>query len=273
MKEKARKSELFGDEIKVLKKQGLWYKRSFMNKSSTVFIIACIATLVDGLTVYYTLNPILKGNMIMNLLLTITASAILDIFPSYWVDSIEEIKNHQDFTVKLMMIISVVAWVFVFICLCVVRVYGWQFVLQSTLQEQYSNQASNVNMFTPVLDKTLGIIIMLFLCFVNFATSAAVLLATAITHVSEETMKSRQKFSIKTVLNQIHFKKEMEKEQLEDVIASDFEAYENAKHERFKAEAKAEADRQRRIAVEDLARELSDSDVSTKLLSNNVKGE
>lgn len=274
MKEKARKSELFGDEIKVLKKQGLWYKRSFMNKSSTVFIIACIATLVDGLTVYYTLNPILKGNMIMNLLLTITASAILDIFPSYWVDSIEEIKNHQDFTVKLMMIISVVAWVFVFICLCVVRVYGWQFVLQSTLQEQYSIKESNVDMlFIPVLDKTLGIIIMLFLCFVNFATSAAVLLATAITHVSEETMKSRQKFSIKTVLNQIHFKKEMEKQQLEDVIASDFEAYENAKHERFKAEAKAEADRQRRIAVEDLARELSDSDVSTKLLSNNVKGE
>lgn len=86
-------------------------------------------------------------------------------------------------------------------------------------------------------------------------------------------MKSRQKFSIKTVLNQIHFKKEMEKQQLKDVIALDFEAYENAKNERFKAEAKAEADRQRRIAVEDLARELSDSDVSTKLLSNNVKGE
>lgn len=274
MKEKARKRELFGDEIKVLKKQGLWYKRSFMNKSSTVFIIACIATLVDGLTVYYTLNPILKGNMIMNLLLTITASAILDIFPSYWVDSIEKIKNHQDFTVKLMMIISVVAWVFVFICLCVVRVYGWQFVLQSTLQEQYSIKESNVDMlFIPVLDKTLGIIIMLFLCFVNFATSAAVLLATAITHVSEETMKSRQKFSIKTVLNQIRFKKEMEKQQLEDVIASDFEAYENAKHDGFKAEAEAEANRQRKIAVEDLARELSDSDVSTKLLSNNVKGE
>lgn len=124
---------------------------------------------------------------------------------------LRKIKNHQDFTVKLMMIISVVAWVFVFICLCVVRVYGWQFVLQSTLQEQYSIKESNVDMlFIPVLDKTLGIIIMLFLCFVNFATSAAVLLATAITHVSEGTMKSRQKFSIKTVLNQIRFKKEME---------------------------------------------------------------
>lgn len=268
MKEKARKRELFGDEIKVLKKQGLWYKQNFMNKSSTVFIIACIATLVDGLTIYYTLNPILKGNMVMNLLLTITASAILDIFPSYWVDSIEKIKNHQDFTVKLMMIISVVAWVFVFVCLCVVRIHGWQFVLQRTLQEQFSNQESNVDMFIPVLDKTLGIIIMLFLCFVNFATSAAVLLATAITHVSEDTMKSRQKFSIKTLLNQVRFNKEMEKQQLEDVIASDFEAYENAKHDGFKVEAEAEANRQRKIAVEDLARELSDSDVSTKLLGN-----
>ncbi len=268
MKEKTTSKELFDDEIKVLKRQGLWYKQNFMNKSSTVFIIACIATLVDGLTVYYTLNPILKGNMVMNLLLTITASAILDIFPSYWVDSIDKIKNHQDFTVKLMMIISVVAWMFVFVCLCVVRIHGWQFVLQSTLQEQYSNQESNVDMFIPVLDKTLGIIIMLFLCFINFATSAAVLLATAITHVSEETMKSRQKFSIKTVLNQIRFKKEMEKQQLEDVIASGFEAYENAKHDGFKAEAEAEANRQRKIAVEDLARELSDSDVSTKLLGN-----
>lgn len=268
MKEKARKRELFGDEIKVLKKQGLFYKQNFMNKSSTVFIIACIATLVDGLTIYYTLNPILKGNMVMNLLLTITASAILDIFPSYWVDSIEKIKNHQDFTVKLMMIISVVAWVFVFVCLCVVRIHGWQFVLQRTLQEQFSNQESNVDMFIPVLDKTLGIIIMLFLCFVNFATSAAVLLATAITHVSEDTMKSRQKFSIKTLLNQVRFNKEMEKQQLEDVIASDFEAYENAKHDGFKVEAEAEANRQRKIAVEDLARELSDSDVSTKLLGN-----
>ena len=197
MKEKTKSKELFDGEIKVLKKQGLWYKQNFMNKSSTVFIIACIATLVDGLTVYYTLNPILKGNMVMNLLLTITASAILDIFPSYWVDSIEKIKNHQDFTVKLMMIISVVAWVFVFVCLCVVRIHGWQFVLQRTLQEQFSNQESNVDMFIPVLDKTLGIIIMLFLCFVNFATSTAVLLATAITHVSEDTTKSRQKFSIR----------------------------------------------------------------------------
>lgn len=274
MKEKARKRELFGDEIKVLKKQGLWYKQSLLNKSTTVLIIACIATLVDGLTVYYTLNPILKGNMVMNLLLTITASAILDIFPSYWVDSIEKIKNHQDFTVKLMMIISVVAWVFVFVCLCVVRIHGWQFVLQRTLQEQFSNQESNVDMFIPVLDKTLGIIIMLFLCFVNFATSAAVLLATAITHVSEDTMKSRQKFSIKTLLNQVRFNKEMEKQQLEDVIASDFEAYENAKHDGFKVEAEAEANRQRKIAVEDLARELSDSDVSTKLLGNTKsKGE
>lgn len=273
MKDKTQSKELFDDEIKVLKKQGLWYKQSLLNKSTTVLIIACIATVVDGLTVYYTLNPILKGNMVMNLLLTITASAILDIFPSYWVDSIEKIKNHQDFTVKLMMIISVVAWVFVFVCLCVVRIHGWQFVLQSTLQEQYSNQESNVDMFIPVLDKTLGIIIMLFLCFVNFATSAAVLLATAITHVSEETMKSRQKFSIKTVLNQLRFKKEMKKQQLEDVIASDFEAYENAKHDGFKVEAEAEANRQRKIAVEDLARELSDSDVSTKLLGNNNKGE
>lgn len=268
MKDKTKSKELFDDEIKILKKQGLWFKQNFMNRSSTVFIIACIATLVDGLTVYYTLNPILKGNMVMNLLLTITASAILDIFPSYWVDSIEKIRKHKDFTVKLFLIISVMAWMFVFVCLCVVRIHGWQFVLQSTLQEQYSNQESNVDMFIPVLDKTLGIIIMLFLCFVNFATSAAVLLATAITNVSEETMKSRQKFSIKTVLNQLRYKKEMEKQQLEDVIASDFEAYENAKHERFKAEAKAEADKQRRIAVEDLARELSDSDVSTKLLGN-----
>jgi hypothetical protein len=274
MKEKARKRELFGDEIKVLKKQGLWYKQNFMNKSSTVFIIACIATLVDGLTVYYTLNPILKGNMVMNLLLTITASAILDIFPSYWVDSIEKIKNHKDFTVKLFLITSVVAWVFVFICLCVVRIHGWQFVLQSTLQEQYSNQESNVDMFIPVLDKTLGIIIMLFLCAVNIATSAAVLLATAITHTPEEIMKSRQKFSIKTLLNQLSLKKDTEKQQLEDVIASDFEAYENAKHDGFKAEAESEAQRQRKIAVEDLARELSDSDVSTKLLGNTEsKGE
>lgn len=210
MKDKTKSKELFDDEIKVLKKQGLWFKQNFMNRSSTVFIIACIATLVDGLTVYYTLNPILKGNMVMNLLLTITASAILDIFPSYWIDSIEKIRKHQDLTVKLMMIISVVAWMLVFVCLSVVRIHGWQFVLQSTLQEQYSIKESNVSMFIPVLDKTLGIIIMLFLCFVNFATSAAVLLATAITHVSEETMKSRQKFSIKTVLNQIHFKKEME---------------------------------------------------------------
>lgn len=268
MKEKTKSKELFDDEIKVLKKQGLWYKQNFMNKSSTVFIIACIATLVDGLTVYYTLNPILKGNMIMNLLLTITASAILDIFPSYWVDSIEKIRNHKDFTVKLFLIISVMAWMFVFICLCVVRIHGWQFVLQSTLQEQYSNQESNVDMFIPVLDKTLGIIIMLFLCFVNFATSAAVLLATAITHTPEGIMKSRQKFSIKTLLNQLSLKKDAEKQQLEDVIASDFEAYENAKHDGFKVEAEAEANRQRKIAVEDLARELSDSDVSTKLLGN-----
>lgn len=272
MKEKTTSKELFDDEIKILKKQGLWFKQNFMNKSSTVFIIACIATLVDGLTVYYTLNPILKGNMVMNLLLTITASAILDIFPSYWVDSIEKIRKHKDFTVKLFLIISVMAWMFVFVCLCVVRIHGWQFVLQSTLQEQYY-QESTVNMFIPVLDKTLGIIIMLFLCAVNIATSAAVLLATAITNVSEETMKSRQKFSIKTLLNQVRFNKEMEKQQLEDVIASDFEAYENAKHDGFKAEAEAEAQRQRKIAVEDLARELSDSDVSTKLLSNNVKGE
>uniref|UniRef100_UPI003FEF83A6 hypothetical protein n=1 Tax=Eubacterium sp. TaxID=142586 RepID=UPI003FEF83A6 len=268
MKEKTISKELFDDEIKVLKKQGLWFKQNFMNRSSTVFIIACIATLVDGLTIYYTLNPILKGNMIMNLLLTITASAILDIFPSYWVDSIEKIRNHKDFTVKLFLIISVMAWMFVFICLCVVRIHGWQFVLQSTLQEQYSNQESNVDMFIPVLDKTLGIIIMLFLCFVNFATSAAVLLATAITHTPEEIMKSRQKFSIKTLLNQLSLKKDTEKQQLEDVIASDFEAYENAKHDGFKAEAEAEANRQRKIAVEDLARELSDSDVSTKLLGN-----
>lgn len=273
MKEKARKRELFGDEIKVLKKQGLWYTQSLLNKSTTVLIIACIATLVDGLTVYYTLNPILKGNMVMNLLLTITASAILDIFPSYWVDSIEKIKNHQDFTVKLMMIISVVAWVFVFVCLSVVRIHGWQFVLQSTLQEQYSNQESNVDMFIPVLDKTLGIIIMLFLCFVNFATSAAVLLATAVTHIPEATMKSRQKFSVKTLLNQLSLEKDTEKQQLEDVIKADFEAYENAKHNGFKAEAESEANRQRKIAVEDLARELSDPDVSTKLLGNNNEGE
>lgn len=94
------------------------------------------------------------------------------------------------------------------------------------------------------------------------------MLATAITHTPEGIMKSRQKFSIKTLLNQLSLKKDTEKQQLEDVIASDFEAYENAKHDGFKVEAEAEANRQRKIAVEDLARELSDSDVSTKLLGN-----
>lgn len=266
---KQKNKTLFEDEIKVLKKYGLWWKENPLKKGTTVFIISIVATIVDGLTVYFTLNPILKGNLVMNLLLTITASAVLDAFPSYWVIGFDKAKNQNQSIIKILLAISIISWLLVFITLCLVRIKGWQFILESSLQEQYLNQQSNVDMFIPELDKSLGLIIMIFLNAVNFGTSAAVLLSAQISYTSEKTLKARKRFSISTLLNQIKFDRQSVISEINNLENVDFQAIEETKHNSYKFRAFEEAQKQKRISVEDLAKELGDPDVSEKLLNTN----
>ena len=103
-----------------------------------MFIISAIATACDGLTVYFTLDPILKGASYFNLLLTITAAAILDIFPAFWEYGFESIKYSQDrfdkVLNKTLLGLAIGSWFLVMIGLCVIRYSATDFILESLIE-------------------------------------------------------------------------------------------------------------------------------------------
>lgn len=269
---KNKNKSLLENERNVLKKVGVWYKEDALIKPKTVFIIGIIATITDGLTIYLTLDPLLKTMFIMTLLLTFTASAILDVFPAYWPYGFEKIKfykqeNNLFFSklIKVFLIISMIMWGLVVVAICIVRYASMEYILLDTIRESIIAQ-EDTELYQPQFSTLMGQILMTFMNFVNLATSACVLLASMVSYTPLEVKQRNKKITLKTLLTEIKADKLQELEQLNAVINDRTNiSREDEKHNALFNLADSEAVRKRIEAREDIERFHGDSDVDFKI--------
>lgn len=254
----------------LLKRTGLLYKRDMLTRPITMFIISAIATICDGLTVYFTLDPILKDASYFTMLLTFTAAAILDIFPAFWEYGFESIKSSQErfdsVLNKILLGVAIGSWCLVMIALSLIRYSAVDFILESVIESTID--ANKYDTYTPQITPLIKFSIMTFMNLVNIGTSAAVLLAS---HISFTPKNERDKQKAATFSYYIeNFKAELESErnQLEDVINDDTtNTYEEKCADNAVAIAKAQAKIKQQEAVEELEKFHGDGDVTEKITS------
>lgn len=261
------KNSLYNQKKKVLKRAGMWWKPNMLLSSTAVFVIGLIATMIDGVTIYMSLDPILKGMLIFTLLLSCVGAAVLDLFPIYWPIAIERIKdkNNSDMVIKIFFVCTVITWGLVMLALCVFRFSAWDFILKEALQENSIALLESENLYQPKLSNTIGIIIMIFFNSLNLATSAAVLLVSVLSTKSQKEDLANKKFTLKTELEHLAAGKQQEISQLTNVINSDYTQLDADRIDALKRDADAEAVESKIIAREVLEEELSDPDVDVVL--------
>lgn len=261
------KNSLYNQKKKVLKRAGMWWKPNMLLSSTAVFVIGLIATMIDGVTIYMSLDPILKGMLVFTLLLSCVGAAVLDLFPIYWPIAIEKIKgkNNSDMVIKIFFICTVITWGLVMLALCVFRFSAWDFILKEALQENSIALLESENLYQPKLSNTIGIIIMVFFNSLNLATSAAVLLASVLSTKSQKEDLANKKFTLKTELENLAAEKQQEIDQLSNVITADYTQLDSDKLDALKRDADSEAVVNKIIAREVLEEELSDPDVDMVL--------
>lgn len=261
------KKSLFNQKKKVLKKAGMWWKPNVLLSVKTVFAVGLIATIIDGVTIYMSLDPILKGMLIFTLLLSCVGAAVLDLFPIYWPIAIEKIKgkNNSDMVIKIFFICTVITWGLVMLALCVFRFSAWDFILKEALQENSIELLESENLYQPELSNTIGIIIMIFFNSLNLATSAAVLLVSVLSTKSQKEDLVNKRLTLKTELEHLAAGKQQEIAQLTNVINSDYTQLDADRIDALKRDADAEAVVNKIIAREVLEEVLSDPDVDVVL--------
>lgn len=257
------KDSFFNKKKKVLKKAGMWWKPNVLLSAKTVFVIGLIATIIDGLTIYMSLDPILKGMLIFTLLLSCVGAAVLDLFPIYWPIAIEKMKDksNSDMVIKIFFACAAITWGLVMISLCVFRFSAWNFILIEALQENSVAVKESGDLYQPELSKVIGIIIMMFFNALNLATSAAVLLASVLSTKSQKEEMVHKKVTLKIELDDIAADIQQEIDQLNDMVNSDYTQIDNDRLNALKKVSDAAAIVNKTIAREVLQEELSDSDV------------
>ncbi len=262
---------IYGDEKKILKKHGLWFKKDIAISPLMVTGISILAAVIDGLSTYYTPDPFLKGIAVFSMLITFACAIVLDVFPMYWPYAIDKVKcfkdkddNFNKIVIKTILIITIVTWCLVFLALCAFRYNGMEFILKSTIQ-QNKMALENTDVYTPLFRNSMGYILMTFLNFVNIGTSAFVLLASYLSYTPISEKKKIKQLSIETSLNEIRGKKNAEIAHLDEVINHDYANEEAAKHNAKLEEAKAQAQMKKVEAREDLAKFHHDSDVTATI--------
>lgn len=268
------KNSFFEQKKSVLKKAEMWWKPNVLLSGKTVFFIGLIATLIDGVTIYISLDLILKGMFIFTLLLSCVGAAVLDLFPIYWPLAIDRIKdkNNSDMVIKIFFVCTVITWFVVMLALCVFRFYAWDFILIEALQENSIALKESGDLYQPELSKTIGIMIMLFFNALNLATSAAVLLVSVLSTKSHNEDMTNKKLRLKMELENLATEKQQEIDQLNNVINADYTQFDADRLEASKQVADSEAVKNKVIAREVLEEELSDPDVDVVLTksSHNV---
>lgn len=257
------KKSFFNQKKKVLKKAGMWWKPNVLLSAKTVFFIGLIATIIDGITIYMSLDPILKGMLIFTLLLSCVGAAVLDLFPIYWPIAIEKVngKNNTDVVIKIFFACTVITWGLVMLALCVFRFSAWDFILMEALQENSIALQESGNLYQAELSKAVGIIIMMFFNALNLATSAAVLLASVLSTKSQKEDMANKKLTLKMELEYLATEKQHEIDQLNNVVNTDYTQIDTDRLDALKRISDSEAVVNKIISREVLEEELSDSDV------------
>lgn len=257
---------------KLLTKYDLNYIRNVLTLPKTAFIVSLIACIVDGMTVYRSIDRIMKGNFMLTLLMTITAAAVLDMFPGYFPIAVQRMKYYNDSEdefqekiIKIALFGGIMSFIMVFTALCIVRSANIEFILSSQFEREALYQASNKRaLFQPSFSGVGAQSIVIFMDVLNLGTSLGVFLASLLTTPTEKENTHRKKYSMGLDVAVVQNKKQYEVDQLLGVIDTCEASINNTKSQigALKTEAVSQGNIEKVKAREALESVLGDSDVS-----------
>ena len=271
-----KKKKPFSGVKKSLKKLDIYWTKPILTRSAVVLAISVGAAIVDGLSINYTLSPIIKGLGIMCPLLTLAFAVVLDILPNYFTLGflrIRNLENQEDKKqakfVKSGLFVAGIIWLVSFASLCAVRAALSPVILKEVIREFAVDKKSDF-VVTPWIQQLL----MLFLDVVNLGTSGFVLIANIVSFKSlSEYMQAKE------ITTEVEFEKgekELERKanELEPIAAMTDEEIENRTKQTIEdaaAEAATQAVGEKVFSREVLERKEADGDVDIKITADSVK--
>ncbi|MBS6627809.1 MAG: hypothetical protein KH282_01915 [Clostridiales bacterium] len=181
------KSKKKDEAVELLKKTELYYKPDSLTKPFTVFVISAIAAICDAVTVFLSLDPILKGNQAITLLMTFMAAFVLDVLPSFWPYGFDYMNTYKKWgdpfralTIKIFLVAAIVSWGLVMLFLSIVRYAAADIILINTIRE--FQDIADSGLYQPQVTGILKFALMTFMNVINIASSAAVLFAASLSY-------------------------------------------------------------------------------------------
>ena len=259
---------------KLLKRTGSYWRKPVLTSAIVVYAFALLFTIGDALTVNFVMDKLFKDMFLFSTLLTVSMSVILDVVPAFVPILYKKLayykQRNEDYMVtfiKASFIFAIVAWIIVFVALCIVRSVNANLIMAKSLEAYKEMQADSA------VDLTFGKmqtqVLMLFLDAVNLGSSAAVfaIAASAMKSNQEDAKSLFATISVWVKEQKARFHKE--KTELEPVIKAkkeDFVAIEEEIIKYAKEVAKAQAYAEEQYTREVLLSILSDPDVCAKFI-------
>ena len=259
---------------KLLKRSGSYWRKPVLTSAIVVYAFALLFTIGDALTVNFVMDKLFKDMFLFSTLLTVSMSVILDVVPAFVPILYKKLayykqrdENYMVTFIKASLIFAIVAWIIVFVALCIVRSVNANLIMAKSLEAYKEMQADSA------VDLTFGKmqtqVLMLFLDAVNLGSSAAVfaIAASAMKSNQEDAKSLFATISVWVKEQKARFHKE--KTELEPVIKAkkeDFVAIEEQVALDACEVAKGKAFAEEQYTREALLTILSDPDVCAKFI-------
>ena len=259
---------------RLLKMTGSYWRKPVLTSAIVVYGLAVIFTIADSLTVFFTMDKLFRDMAAFTALCTVSMGIILDVVPAFVPILYKKLAYYKQSDegymvtfIKSSLIFAIVAWVIVFVALCVVRGLNAHLIMAKSLEAYKELQADST------IDLTFGKsqiqVLMIFLDAVNLGSSAAVF-AVAASSIKSNQEDAQSLFAtisvwVKEQKAKFH-KEESELKPIVDISKGDFEAIEEEIIKYAKEVAKSQAYAEEQYTREVLLSILSDPDVCAKFI-------
>lgn len=245
----------------VFARNNLTFKKASLLSPTTVLLIGFMACIADAITIYQTIDPLIKKEVVFTLLFTLTSTAVIDIGPAYFPEAIKKLEakklsGESGTSIKCFLVLTITMCALILVAIFTLRYVGWEFIFEQTVK--INNSFSKIHAFT----------IVTFMNFVNLATSIFVFFLSYICSNNFKEEKQLKKFTLDYSLTEEIIEIQHEIGELDRIINYNYISEEQALLKAAARSAAEEADYQKIVAREALERFTHDEDVNIKITND-----
>lgn len=256
-----------------LTKSGTLKKQSILFSPAFIIAITFTAVVADSSSNYICIDPMLKNNLFLNLIITLTLAFIIDILPSYFPRLINRYvyyreNNRTEANINIILLsLGIFVVAITFASLFTFRHRAAEFILASTYQYYIAMAQVSDMTFVPTFTKELAQAIMIIVDIINVGSTVTVFCVWFLNTPKEEEFEKSSLIKRTIALSKIKDKEKVQKEQLRQVVDYGALAEEQETYTSTKDLLIAQKEVERRRAINDLAATLNDADCTQYILN------